>query len=95
MPALDDPGWQQLHGGYRRPYDVSPVLVRLAAGEDTWPELWENLHHQGDVGEASYAAVPHLVRIVKDSGRRDWNLYGLVALIEIERHRKSSVAAVA
>ena len=49
-----------------------------------------NLHHQGDVGEASYAAVPHLVRICRDAARRDWNLYGLAGLIEIERHRKSN-----
>ena len=42
------------------------------------------------MGEASYAAVPHLVRIAQNALRRDWNLYGLVALIEIERHRKSN-----
>jgi hypothetical protein len=23
-----------------------------------WDELWNELHHQRDVGEASYAAVP-------------------------------------
>ena len=35
-------------------------------------------------------AVPHLVRICRDAPRRDWNLYGLAGLIEIERHRKSN-----
>jgi len=92
MPALDDPRWQQLQGGYRQPYDASQALVRLAAGENTWGELWQNLHHQGDVGEASYAAVPQLVRIAAGSAKRDWNVYALVALIEVERHRKSNPA---
>lgn len=91
MPELDDPKWSHLEGGYRKPYDASQALKRLAAGEgDAWAELWENLHHQGDVGEASYAAVPHLVRIAGASAQRDWNVYALVALIEIERHRKSN-----
>jgi len=46
-------------------------LQRLAAGMDrdaAWAELWQGLHHQGDVCEASYAAVPHLVRIQPDRG---------------------------
>ncbi len=78
--------------GYKTPYDPSDALRRLEEGEDVWDELWQELHHQGDVGEASYVAVPHLVRIAKLLPRRDWNLYGLVSTIEIERHRKSNPA---
>jgi hypothetical protein len=90
MLALTDKRWQQLQGGYRVPYDASASLMKLEAGQSVWHELWNELHHQGDVGEASYAAVPHLVRIARDEATRDWNLYGLVALIEIERHRKTN-----
>jgi hypothetical protein len=90
MLALTDKRWQQLHGGYRIPFDASAPLIRLEASQPVWDELWENLHHQGDVGEASYAAVPHLVRIAQGIAVRDWNTYALVALIEIERHRKSN-----
>ena len=79
-----------MKGGYRLPYDASAPLRRFESGEIVWKELWENLHHQGDVDEASFAAVPHLVRISAISPHRDWNLYGLVALIEIERHRASN-----
>lgn len=50
-----------------------------------WHELWEELHHQGDVGDASYAAVPELVRIHRIGGAADWNLYALVAIIELAR----------
>ncbi len=90
MISLDDPKWKELHGGYRIPYDASNALKRLEQGEDVWDELWENLHHQGDIGEASYAAVPHLVRIARGLQNRDWNPYSLVSTIEIERHRKSN-----
>jgi hypothetical protein len=90
MLALTDKRWQQLHGGYRVPFDASAPLIQLEAGQPVWDELWEELHHQGDVGEASYAAVPHLVRIAQGMPVRDWNTYGLVALIEIERHRKAN-----
>ena len=90
MFPLDDPRWSNLAGGYKTPYDPSDALRRLEAGEDVWDELWQELHHQGDVGEASYATVPHLVRIAKSLPRRDWNFYGLVSTIEVERHRKTN-----
>jgi hypothetical protein len=90
MLPIDDPRWNELAGGYKSPYDPSDALRRLERGEDAWDELWEELHHQGDVGEASYATVPHLVRIAKTLARRDWNFYGLVSTIEVERHRKSN-----
>ena len=90
MLPLDDPMWKTLNGGYKIFYDASADLRRLEGGENVWDRLWEDLHHQGDVGETSYAAVPHLVRIMKRSPHRDWNLYSLVSTIEIERHRKTN-----
>ncbi|MEP7075623.1 MAG: hypothetical protein ABI878_07400 [Acidobacteriota bacterium] len=90
MLSLDDPQWKKFKGGYRLPYDVSIPLRKLEAGENVWNEFWNELHHQGYVDEASYAAVPHLIRIANSSPRRDWNLYSLVAIIEVERHRRSN-----
>jgi hypothetical protein len=90
MLSLTDQRWRTLKGGYRTTYDASVALRRLEEGHDAWDELWNELHHQGDVGEASYASVPHLVRISQAAPRRDWNLYALAGLIEIERHRKSN-----
>src|SRR5262245_54589316 len=92
MIPLDDPRWAGLKGGYGVPYDASRALRRLERGEDVWAELWQELHHQGDLGEASYASVPHLVRIARGLPRRGGNFYGLVSTIEIERHRKSNPA---
>jgi hypothetical protein len=62
----------------------------MQLGNDVWEELWNELHHQGDIGDASYAAVPQLVRIAGAAGARDWNFYGLLAIIEVERHRKGN-----
>ncbi|KRB98275.1 hypothetical protein [Duganella sp. Root198D2] len=92
MLSLEDKTWKELHGGYGIPYDASAALRSMQDGKDVWDELWNELHHQGDVGVASYAAVPELVRIAGDATTRDWNFYGLVATIEVERHRKGNPA---
>jgi len=88
MLTLDDPKWKKLIGGYRVPYDASLALKAMESGCLVWKELWNELHHQGDVDTASYAAIPQLVRIATSASVRDWNFYGLVSMIEIERHRK-------
>jgi hypothetical protein len=88
MFSLDDQRWPRLAGGYRLPFDPRLLFARLEANTDTksaWHELWENLHHQGDVGEASYAAIPHLVRIYRKLGTIDWNTYAIVGVIELAR----------
>jgi hypothetical protein len=89
---LTDPKWPGLIGGYRVPYDPRPALLKLTMNvgdKGAWDELWNELHHQGDVGEASYATVTALVDIYSER-RPDWNLFSLVATIEVERHRKTN-----
>ena len=79
-------------GGYRTPYDPRPAVGKLGKSpldQGVWDELWGELHHQGDLGEASYAAVPLLVDACV-AGPRDWNFFGLLATIEVERHRRSN-----
>jgi len=90
---LTDPKWEKLEGGYRMPYDPRPVMSRLASEIEVaegWQELWNELHHQGDVGEASYAAVTVLVDLYSSGRQPDWNLFSLSAIVEIERHRKGN-----
>lgn len=89
---LDDNIWASLEGGYRTSYDASRPLKKLQAASNAaqmqpvFEELWQELHHQGDVGIASYLAVPQLVRIAKEKDVFDWNILGLCALIEQQRH---------
>jgi hypothetical protein len=87
MLSWDDERWNGLEGGYRTPFDPRPLLKKIESGTDlktTWHELWGELHHQGDVGEASYAAIPHLLRIHRN-GMPGWYLYAMVATIELAR----------
>ncbi|MBK7691925.1 MAG: hypothetical protein IPJ31_12705 [Bacteroidetes bacterium] len=93
---LDDPIWLKLEGGYRIPYDVSVPLKQLISTDDskiisdTFAELWDNLHHQGDVGLASYLAVPQLVTICIDRKSLDWNFVGLCVIIENRRQEENN-----
>lgn len=77
-------------GGYKVPFDPRPLLRRLETDRDTtevWHELWGELYHQGDVGEASFAAVPFLISNYRSRGVLDWNTYAIVAVIEVARKR--------
>jgi hypothetical protein len=93
MLSLDDERWNHLSGGYKILYDPRPALAKLESQRDTttaWQELWEELHHQGDVGDASYAAIPELVRIHHKRGVADWNTYAMVAIIELARTERKN-----
>jgi hypothetical protein len=88
MLSLDDKRWLQMSGGYGMPFDPRALLTKLGSKTETaetWHELWEELHHQGDVGVASYASVPYLVDICQRSSEIDWNPYAIVATIELAR----------
>ena len=85
---LEDTLWKTLKGGYKIPYDVSRPLKKLRNADNfedqqaIFNDLWENLHHQGDVGVASYLAVPQLIAICIDKRSLDWNFIGLCVVIE-------------
>ena len=89
---LTDKIWQELEGGYRNLYDASNPLSQFENTNEPeiikkiWEELWNELHHQGDVGIASYLAVPQLIRIGIKKDLFDWNLLGLCTVIEQQRH---------
>ena len=86
--SFDDRRWETLKAGYRVPIDLRPLLRRLESETDvspTWLEIWQELYHQGDVDEGSFAAIPHLVRIHRQRGVVDWNTYNLTAAVELAR----------
>jgi hypothetical protein len=92
MLSLDDKRWSDLRGAYRTPYDPRPEIRSLreeSCRDEAWKTLWNELHHQGDVDIASYAAVPHLAAFYAESGKPDWNAYALVGCIEVERTRNN------
>jgi hypothetical protein len=95
MLSYNDPRWETMKGGRGIAYDPRPALRSLENGEKTsqsWHDLWNELYHQGSIGEASYATVPHLVRIHREKGNLDWNLYALTTTIELERGSRATPA---
>jgi len=88
MREDDDLRWSKLLGGYKQPCDPRLLVRALETETDkdaAWKDLWEELHHQGDVGEASYAAVPLLVEAHRKLGIVDWNTYAIVSIIDLAR----------
>ena len=85
---LDNNIWTNLIGGYKIPFDASIPLRQLYLTNDNglieniFADLWDTLHHQGDLGLASYFSVPHLVDICIDKKSLDWNYIGLCVVIE-------------
>ena len=73
MLSLDSPRWGELHHAYGKSTDIPALLRQLEAKPDVksggisvpepWNSLWGALCHQSTVYPASYAAVPHIVRI--------------------------------
>jgi len=84
--------WSRLTDANGDPYDPRPALSAVASGDADagYEELWERLHHQGDLGTAAYAAVPELVRLVQNAPLPEWRAYTLIATIDERRKADSS-----
>lgn len=95
MIPISSPKWSQLSHAYGDASDIPQLLTDLEAlppdeGSEAEPyfSLWSALCHQGDVYTASYAALPHLVRVmVSQPERVPMTLLLLVACIEIARQK--------
>src|SRR6185503_1359384 len=93
MISDDDPRWALLTSAYRVPYDPRTPCDRLRTHPQdarVWKDLWENLHHQGDLGDGSYVAVVALARLCQSVVLPSAELFGLVSTIEVERHRRTN-----
>jgi hypothetical protein len=82
---MDETGdWSQLTDAFGDIYDPRPTLAATASGQadKAYDELWERVHHQGDLGTAAYAIVPPLVRSMANAAEPDWRAYALIATVE-------------
>lgn len=84
---LDDPRWATYQGGYHRcPYDAVPLIRELQTSGTSaqfWDTVWAELHHQGDVGEASYALVPYLVEYQSRQRELDERLFHYCVVVDL------------
>jgi hypothetical protein len=66
---LDSARWKALRHAYGPAVDTPRLLRKLESRDkDALNEVYNSLFHQSDVYPASYAAVPHLVRIAASTG---------------------------
>ncbi|MGF1631701.1 MAG: hypothetical protein ACFCUT_19675 [Kiloniellaceae bacterium] len=93
MLPLDSPRWSELTHAYGTAEDV-PGMLKAAAPlppyrsykDEPYFSLWSALCHQGDIYSASYAALPHLVEIVRtNTDRLSVSLLSLIAAVESAR----------
>lgn len=85
---LDFQCWATYRSGYRTPCDIVPLIQRLqtrGTSEELWKVAWEELHHQGDVGEATYALVPYLVDHQSRQREIDEQVFHFSATVELAR----------
>ena len=90
---LDDPQYEKYYGGYKTPYNVAPKLKELSekgASSEFWDEIWQELYHQDDVGEASYAAIPYLVEYQSSVNDLDEDLVNFVVSVELASHEPTN-----
>jgi len=65
---LESNCWSELRHAYGPATDIPALLSQLSTlpssqgKAEPWFSLWSALAHQGDVFDASFAAVPHVVR---------------------------------
>jgi hypothetical protein len=94
MIPLDSPRWSELEHAYGAADDIPPLLRQLesfpvsSGDSEPWYTLWSSLCHQDDVYPASFAAVPHIIRVLAtDPARASFSFFQLPACIEIARAR--------
>ncbi len=96
MLSLDSPRWGELRHAYGSAADIPALLRALeplppAEGQrEPWYTLWSALAHQGDVYSASFAAVPHVVRVLASAPEKaHFTYFQFPAWVEICRHKTS------
>ena len=93
MLAIDSPEWGVLEHCYGTAEDIPPLLAELSAypphvkyDDEPWHTLWSSLCHQSEIYPASFAAVPHILRLAAASPERICSSYLLLpACIEASR----------
>ncbi|MFT0737355.1 hypothetical protein [Ralstonia wenshanensis] len=92
---LNSPRWAELDHAYGKAHDTPALLKKLEEfpssldNAEPWYSLWSSLAHQGDVYPASFAAVPHVVRVLAIAPLKvDFSYFQFPAVVEVWRRQK-------
>ena len=87
--SLSDPRWVKYRSGYNRTstniVEWIEVLLSDKFDDTHWEYLWDELHHQNDVGEAAYAVIPYLAKYAKETKSSNWNIWAFPVVVELAR----------
>ena len=96
MLSLDSPKWSELEHAFGSANDIPTLLRHLEENpsidgkDEPWFSLFSSLVHQGDIYSASFAAVPHVVRIFSQTPTQvGSSCLKFLAYVEISRQDKS------
>lgn len=94
--SLNSPRWGELTHAYGQASDIPALLQELVTvppsdnDREPWFSLWSALAHQNDVYSASFAAVPHVIRVLATSpSTADFSYFQFPAVVEAWRQQKS------
>ncbi|MDH3973811.1 MAG: hypothetical protein OEV42_05990 [Deltaproteobacteria bacterium] len=95
MLRLESNRWSELQHAYGEASDIPDMLRKLASNppykdyeSEPYFSLWSALCHQDDVYTASYAATPHIIKILAaDPAKAHWHFFLLPTCIEISRYQ--------
>jgi hypothetical protein len=91
--------WKKLNHAFGSAENIPALLAKISLFPDEtsyeqepWFSLWSSLYHQGDIYNASFAAVPEIVKhLTNDPQQATFSFFALPASIEIAR-AKSNLA---
>lgn len=96
MLSLDSSKWSDLRHAYGHASDIPDLLRQLEefpssdGQNEPWHSIWSALAHQGDIYTASFAAIPHVIRILKQApAKADYSYFHFPAWVEVCRQKNS------
>jgi hypothetical protein len=81
---LSSPRWKQLEHAYGSADSIPALITRIQQSKTRnasyWDELWSSICHQDTVYSGTFAAIPHLVRIIEAdrSWKQRFDVYHMV-----------------
>ena len=86
MLKLNSDTWANLEHAYGSAEDIPTILTVLAQGEDKWFDIWSALCHQGTIYTATFAAMPHIIKVFEANlEKADFNTFVFATSVELTR----------
>lgn len=96
--SLESSRWLELEHAYGNASDIPNLISQLESipslenDKEPWFSLWSSLAHQNDVFSASFATVPHVIRLLSKAPlTADFSYFQFPAVVEICRQKNQII----